>query len=278
LQGRPDYHTGALNIISRRYRLYNPRRRDRSGVSNVIGVVLMVAITLFLFAMLTYFVMDNIWVMDDESENSEFIVWLEDTGSGITVHMLYDFGQNIHTDGVKVDIIIQVTDSSPETVTTYDFTDGYTGDVFGVGDEWQKNIGVQVVGTRIGVKVYEGGTADTIYYGDLTVKGASSGFEIRSVICEPHEVKRGESFYINVFVKDASGDVPEGMTIYAVIDADTINETLTFSLEQGCYVSDEVTLSGSATLGVDTVDVECTDLSSTVYGTGYIRILSARRR
>ena len=112
----------------------SPRREER-GVSPVIGVILMVAITVILAAVLGTFVLDIGKIKAEGAPSASLAV--ETTPRANHVNVSHQGGDGLHASGTKVII----TNESSGASTTYG--SGGTNDVFAVGEEIGFNTSAQ---------------------------------------------------------------------------------------------------------------------------------------
>lgn len=248
------------------------RGRGKTGASNVIGTIILVGLTVVLFTALTIFVTENIDNLKEAPAKKDMTTWAVREGADATVYIRYVLGEDLLTD--SLDVELKVNEGGTITTNSLDFSDGYAGDVFGMGDQWSYELTSLDAGTEIDVKVISEVGGELLFYQHIKVDDTDTTFDVRAVICGPNEAAQSSDFNIKAYVRTKDGTVPEDLTVTGNIGHfQAADYTFSYSVAEQCYISQDITVPAAATDAHHIIYVNATDGSDTSTGIGYIEVV-----
>lgn len=232
------------------------RIKNSRAVSEVVGAVLILLITIAMFSVVI------IWVVSYPLPTAKYHSDFEATLESKYVNITHLSGETL-TEATSSYISVTVDDISQ----TYTFSDGGVGTDFSVGETWSKSIDSITSSSSVNVLVI---AAREIIYQE-TLRGAygTSNPIIAFAVAKPSTVPAdgATSFKICAYVIDPDNDVAE---VYANL-SEVGRGLCSITGSDGIFESSSLTIPTDASLGMYLFKINATDANNNI-ATGYVSL------
>lgn len=242
-----------IKNIKSDHQLPNMRIKSKNAVSEVVGTLAMLTITILIFSILFLWVQSIPTPQDtthaDLSAKAEFDL------TGAYINITHNGGEIL-----KGDIDIIIGDENFVSKYTFKIKDGLGKDEWKIGEVWSKKVIGLTTNDTISVSIVNNNAEETLMNGIVyNSKGGSTtnNLIIYYAVISNSNLTIGDNFTITVYLQYSDGTVPTNATVKANLSQLNLGiKNLTYS--NGNYVLQTQTVPSNVSAGTKTITISAT--------------------